>query len=259
MKVTLISTTPDALELLIFTKNTRLTMSPGKLEGIMAWSKERKWNELEYMANTIPSSWEFVDYTFMIEGVTRAFTHQFVRTRTASFAQQTMRVLDVSQGKGWDYGTGPSIASRPDLKGNYAAAMEHIDRVYRWLIRDGAAIEDARGILPTNILTNIVMKINMRNFVELIYKRSGPRVQQEYRDVLDAMKASVLEIHPWMSLFICRTFDRAADDLDKEIANFDANDLILDGKDMDVWADQDKLKAWKIKMLKLVDQMRSKQ
>lgn len=272
MKVTLISYTQNAVELLIFTKNTRLTMSPDRLDEIKAWSNERKWNELEYMANTIPSSWEFVDYTFMIEGVTRGFTHQLVRTRTASFAQQTMRVLDVSQGKGWDYGTGPSIANHirgttkpghdgghTDLKMIYDDAMANIAMTYQVLVKNGATIEDARGVLPTNILTNIVMKINMRNFVELIYKRSGPRVQQEYRDVLTAMQAAVKEVHPWIDLFIDRTFDRAAADLDKEIMNFDANELILDGGDGDAWADPVKLKAWRTKMLKLVDQMRSKQ
>lgn len=240
MKVTLINHTKDAIELLIFTKSTRLTMSPDQLEEIKRWPMERKWNELEYMANTIPSSWEFIDYTFMIEGVTRAFTHQLVRTRTASFAQQTMRVLDVSTGRGWDYATGPSIKDKPELEAMYQKTMSTIDRAYRWQIREGATIEDARGVLPTNILTNIVMKINMRNFVELIYKRSGPRVQQEYRDVLAAMQKAVLDVHPWMGLFIDRTFDRAAHDLDAEISMIEEDEK-------------------RIRMMKLVDQMRAKQ
>ncbi len=90
MKVSLISHTPHAAELLIFTKSTRLNMSPGLMDEIMSWSEDKKLAELEYMAATIPSSWEFVDYVFMIEGVSRAFTHQFVRSRNASYAQQTM-------------------------------------------------------------------------------------------------------------------------------------------------------------------------
>lgn len=245
MKVTLLNYTSNAVELLIFTKNTRLTMSPDRLEEIKAWPAERKWNELEYMANTIPSSWEFCDYTFMIEGVTRAFTHQLVRTRTASFAQQTMRVLDVSQGKGWDYATGPSIqggdtGEEKIRQQAYHKQMEEIALTYKNLIKWGASIEDARGVLPTNILTNIVMKLNMRNFVELIYKRTGPRIQQEYRDVLDAMQIAVKEVHPWISLFIDRTFDRAAKDLDTEISSIE---------------DIEK----RTRMMKLVDQLRSKQ
>jgi thymidylate synthase ThyX len=53
---------------------------------------------LDYISKTIRSSWEFVDYTFQITGVTRAFTHQFVRTRTGSYAQQSQRSVDMSSG-----------------------------------------------------------------------------------------------------------------------------------------------------------------
>lgn len=246
MKVTLIeysgSGWPDpaqrAADVMIFTKQTRLNMIPGLLDEIAAWPAEKKLEELRYMANTIPSSHEFCDYTFLIEGVTRAFTHQLVRTRTASFAQQTMRVLDVSTGPGWEYATGPSIELNPALSVNYKATMAHIDRAYKMLIKDGAKIEDARGILPTNILTNIVMKINMRNFVELVKKRSSPRTQGEYREALDLMKTAALNVHPWLQLFIDRTFERAAADLDKEIAAL---------------PDQEQ----RIRMTKFVDQLRA--
>jgi flavin-dependent thymidylate synthase len=229
MKVTLIefsgSGWPDpadrAATVLIFTKNTRLQMSPGGLEEIAAWPHEKKMKELEYMANTIPSSHEFCDYTFMIEGVTRAFTHQLVRTRTASFAQQTLRILDVSEGNGWDYATGPTIEQgstfedQPIRAEIYHDTMKSIARAYRSLIGNGAAIEDARGILPTNILTNIVMKCNMRTFVELVRKRSSSRTQGEYREVLEDMKDVVRAMHPWIDLFIDRTMDRAISDLEK--------------------------------------------
>lgn len=261
MKVTLLNYTQDAAELMIFTKNTRLTMSPTGLADIKAWPEERKMQELEYMANTIPSSWEFVDYTFMIESVTRAYTHQQVRTRSASFAQQTMRVLDVSEGPGWSYLTGPTIERDKILSTMYDGCMGHIADLYKFLIRHGATIEDARGILPTNILTNIVMKINMRNFVDLIYKRSSPRVQGEYRSVLEGMKASVLEVHPWMNLFIDRTFDRAARDLDEKISTINPFEFI-DPEEISKGSlviNNEALARFKTDCIKLVDQMRSKQ
>lgn len=236
MKVTLIDHTgygnPDKwhpVNVLIFTKSTRLNMLPGLMAEISSWPEERKLHELEYMANTIPSSWEFVDYTFLIEGVTRAFTHQLVRTRTASFAQQTMRVLDVSTGHGWDYMTGPSIPEKDEKyedaedpsyvapllarQDHYHSTMQKISEAYRHLIAHGAKIEDARGILPTNILTNIVMKLNMRNFCDLVRKRSSPRTQGEYRDVLRQMTERVLEAHPWMKLFLDRDGTKAIEEL----------------------------------------------
>jgi flavin-dependent thymidylate synthase len=169
------------------------------------------------MANTIPSSWEMCDYTFLISGVTRAFTHQLVRTRTASYAQQTMRVLDVSQGPGWDYLTGPSIDCSEERRKIYDAGMHSIEQAYKSLILHGAAVEDARGVLPTNIKTNIVAKMNMRTLVEMVRKRRGSRTQGEYRDFLEALGTAVRSVHPWIDLFTERDFDKAADDLEHEI------------------------------------------
>lgn len=223
-----------AAALLIFTKSTRLEMKPSLFNEVLGWPWDAKLEELKYMANTIPSSWEFCHYTFMIEGVTRAFTHQLVRTRTASFAQQTMRVLNVD---GWTYGTGPTIEDDSHRKAIYDGVMSDLDSTYQGMINDGAAIEDARGILPTNIHTNIVMGANLRTMVEMIRKRSSPRTQGEYRDVLDGLKAEMLRVHPWTSLFFERTFDKAAQELDAEIGKVEDPDQ-------------------RIRMIKLVDQLR---
>lgn len=236
MKVTLISYTKDAMELLIFTKNTRLSMSPEGLDEIKYWSMDRKLSELHYMANTIPSSWEFCDYVFMIEDVTRAFTHQLVRTRTASFAQQTHRVLDMSN---YNVTEPATIAANEAASLAWTHYIEQGADLYKHLQNSGIPNEDCRSILPTNVQTNIVMKINLRNFVDLYHKRNGPRVQEEYRQVLQGMKNEVTKVHGWALIFLDRTFDKAAADLDKEIESI---------------ADVEK----KTRMMKLVDQMRTK-
>lgn len=199
MKVTLISHTPHAAELLIFTKSTRLTMSPGLMEEIMAWPQEKKLAELEYMANTIPSSWEFVDYVFMIEGVSRAFTHQFVRSRNASYAQQTMRVLNMGE---YDFVMTDRIKENVQARGLVDIINENIRQAYNHMIQLGIPAEDARGILPTNISTNICAKFNLRTFVDLAKARTGGRTQKEYQRVLNAMVDAVLEVHPWAEKFL---------------------------------------------------------
>lgn len=199
MKVTLINHTQDAAMLLMFTKSTRLTMSPNLIEEIRDWSDERIAKELEYMANTIPSSWEFVSYTFLVEDVSRAFTHQAVRTRAASYAQQTMRVLDMGR---FDY----VFTDRNRLDPMAMAAIEKHNEatreVYNYLISIGQPPEDARGVLPTNISTNIVCKYNLRTFVDLAKSRTGGRTQNEYQKVVNAMVDEVLRVHPWAEKFL---------------------------------------------------------
>lgn len=249
MNVTLIDYTgkgsgnPDyAANLLIFTKSTRLEMKPGLLSEIEGWPADRRMAELEYMSKTIPSSWEFCDFTFLLEGVTRAFTHQFVRTRTASFAQQTMRVLNVD---GWTYGTGPSIENYPgdpSIKSIYHNTMDLVDTAYKALIEEGIKIEDARGLLPTNIHTNIVAKMNLRTFCEMARKRASIRTQDEYRDLLDAMKAAAISALPWVEVFLNRDFDRAAAELEAIIKTLWDEGFVNDFQ--------------KVDMIKLIDQMR---
>ena len=75
MKVKLINYTSDAKNLLLFTKNTRLMNEDNAYDKIKEWPEDKKQAELDYMLNTIKSSWEFVDYVFDIREVTRGFTH----------------------------------------------------------------------------------------------------------------------------------------------------------------------------------------
>lgn len=199
MKVTLINHTQDASTLLLFTKSTRLSMSPGLMGEIRSWPAKKKLAELEYMANTIPSSWEFVDYVFLVEGVSRAYTHQQVRTRAASYAQQTMRVLNMGE---FDYVYTDRMQENPDAKAQIDAALKAIKLAYNNVIELGLPAEDARGILPTNIATNIVCKFNLRTFVDLAKSRTGGRTQSEYQKVVNAMVDEVLRVHPWAEKFL---------------------------------------------------------
>ena len=95
MKVELVNYTSDAVDLLLFTKNTRLMDDEDAYSKIADWPETKKQEELDYMLQTIRSSWEFIDYTFNIRDVSRGFTHQFVRTRQASYAQQSQRTVDM--------------------------------------------------------------------------------------------------------------------------------------------------------------------
>lgn len=199
MKVTLISHTQNARQLLVFTKSTRLNVNTDLFSQVHYMTDDEIQHELDYMVNTIKSSWEFVDFTFCIEGVGRGFTHQFVRNRLGSYAQQTMRILDMGD---FDYITGPSITQDNNLQKIYDAAMAQISVAYKELIKNGAKIEDARGILPTNISTNIIAKFNLRALSQMMMSRASNRTQSEYRNVLDAMYEAVVQAEPWCAEFL---------------------------------------------------------
>jgi flavin-dependent thymidylate synthase len=199
MKVILIDYTQDAVNKLLYTKATRLTQGEETRRRIETMTDEEKEAELLYMAQTVPSSWEFVNYTFEILGVTRAFTHQLVRTRTGSYAQQAMRINKMEN---FGYTTGITIQSNPEAMHIYTNCMARIQNAYDQLIGLGIPAEDARGLLPTNIHTNIIAQFNLRSLSDLIKKRTAPRVQVEYRTVALMMADAVLMVHPWAKTFL---------------------------------------------------------
>lgn len=192
MNIDLISYTPNALELLLFTKGTRLKMTAAGIDAIEAWSDQKKQEELNYMLNTIRSSWEFVDFTFAINGVTRAFTHQLVRHRTGtSFAQQSQRTVDMG---GFDY---VNTLTDEDHRDIYNDTMREIASGYRELIEMGAKPEDARGVLPTNICTNIIFKANLRTLSHMCGERLCVKAQGEFQDVMMKIRDLVVDVYPW--------------------------------------------------------------
>lgn len=197
MNVELISHTPDALNLLLTTKGTRLKHD----EDPATWDAQKRAEHLAYMRDTIKSSWEFVDYTFRITGVTRAFTHQLVRTRTGSYAQEAMRVIDAS---GFATLVPPSVLDRADEEAIscWDGVMHEIDKGYKTLVKLGVPRQDARGVLPTNVLTNIIAKFNLRTLANMAELRLCTRTQGEYQDVFRKMRQLVVDAHPWADDFI---------------------------------------------------------
>lgn len=195
MNVKLISYTPDALNLLLGTKNTRLANASDPA----TWTDEERAEHLAYMRDTIKSSWEFVDYVFRIEGVTRAFTHQLVRTRTGSYAQEAQRVVNVADRA---VAVPPSVSADDEALNYWNYAVDIINGSYQALQSRGVPRQDARGLLPTNITTSIIAKFNLRTLHEMAKLRLCTRTQGEYQDVFRQMRSLVTLIHPWAAEFI---------------------------------------------------------
>ncbi|MDR1413078.1 MAG: FAD-dependent thymidylate synthase, partial [Actinomycetes bacterium] len=98
---------------------------------------------------------EHASYTFAIDGVSRAMTHQLVRHRLASYNQQSQRYVD--------YDTSPDFILPPSVADNPQAARVYMDScardfdAYRSLIDLGVPKEDARYLLPNAMETKIVV------------------------------------------------------------------------------------------------------
>lgn len=227
MKITLIDYTgagnPDpwyAAKLLIYTKNTRLEQGEATRNRIFAMQEPEMLSELDYISKTIRSSWEFVTYTFEIKDVTRACTHQMVRSRVGvAFAQQAQRVADMSS---FDVLEPATVAAIPMTKEVWEDVMRRIKVAYMALKDSGIPAQDCRGVLPTNVYTNIIMQRNLRSLADMVAKRKNLRAQGEYADVARECERLVKQVHPWTKPFLDpeRTQTPALDALlKKELGN----------------------------------------
>ena len=74
---------------------------------------------------------EHVSFTFAIEGISRACTHQIVRHRIASYSQQSQRYVKLEQ---FEYIIPPAIESNPEAKRIFIEAMERDQKAYDELV-----------------------------------------------------------------------------------------------------------------------------
>ena len=220
MNVSLINFDRDAIDQLLFTKATRLNMTPGLLEEIRAWPVEKKLSDIKYMSRTIPSSWEFVSLTFLVEGLSRSDAQQVTRTRTASFAMQSMRVTDVRD---------MAIVEPAFLDSNneYSSKRDHMWQAgvdaargaYAMLVDDGMPVQDARGVLPIATSCNLVVRYNLRAFADMLKGRESMRTQGPYREMALKMKKLVLEVWPWSEDFFIPAEQQAIAIVEEVIAS----------------------------------------
>ncbi|RJS78104.1 FAD-dependent thymidylate synthase [Candidatus Bathyarchaeota archaeon] len=124
---------------------------------------------------------EHASFTFSIEGVSRAMTHQLVRHRIASYTQQSQRYVTYDTFE--KYVTPPSIEENSEAKRIFNSALKKISETYHKLLEMGIPKEDARFILPNAAKTNIIVTMNARELRHFFNLRCCRRSQWEIRQV----------------------------------------------------------------------------
>ncbi len=131
------------------------------------------------------SALEHVSYTFALDGVSRAMTHQLVRHRLASYNQQSQRYVAFSDEP--VFIVPPRVASNPEALARFEAATADAFAAYRALLEAGVDAEDARYLLPNAVETKIVVTMNARELLHFFELRCCKRAQWEIREVALAM------------------------------------------------------------------------
>ncbi len=127
---------------------------------------------------------EHAVFTFSVEGVSRALTHQLVRHRMASFSQQSQRYVSMDDAS---YVTPHTIEGNEDALRLYESVMDDIWKAYGKLEEMGIPAEDARYLLPNGCTSNITLTMNARELVHFFSLRCCNRAQWEIREMADHM------------------------------------------------------------------------
>lgn len=217
MKVELLTHTPEP-EKYIATA-AKLCYASADVDSLLDGLTEEKIDSFIQMLASIghESPLEHVSFTFAVEGISRACSHQLVRHRIASYSQQSQRYVSMDR---FEYVTPPEIDDDPELLKVYEEQMtaaadcykrlsqmlsqKHYDR----LIASGldekqarqkaekAAIEDARFVLPNACETKIVVTMNARTLLHFFRLRCCNRAQWEIRAVANEMLRQACGVAP---------------------------------------------------------------
>ena len=196
MQVELLYYTPDP-ERAVATA-ARLCYAPiGATELMESLDEERIHKVLStIMAGGHFSTLEHASYTFAIDGVSRALTHQLVRHRLASFNQQSQRYVKFADGL--DVIKPASIAADEKASRLFDEMIDKTVEAYQAFLDAGVPAEDARYILPNAAETKIVVTMNIRELLHFFNLRCCNRAQWEIRDLAWRMLELVRPTAPFI-------------------------------------------------------------
>ena len=198
MKVELITYTPNPEK--VVATAAKLCYSSSDISTLQDNLTEDKISDFVNMLASMhhESPFEHVSFTFGIEGISRACSHQLVRHRIASYSQKSQRYVDESCFK---YVIPQSIIDK-DMIEEYIYLMYYIEEVYKDLKAVGVESEDARMVLPNACETSIIVTMNVRSLLNFFKHRVCNRAQWEIKELAREMLKICKGISP-------KLFDKA--------------------------------------------------
>ena len=178
MQVTLIQYTPNPIETIAEIASICYDSKPKSPIGLVKHLYE----------NGHHSVFEHIYYTFKIEGISRACSHQLVRHRHCSFTQRSQRYCSED---GFGIVTPHSVLLYGLTASEYEEAMVNVEGAYGLLQEYGIPNEDARYVLPNACTTELYLSCNLRELIHIANERLCTRAQWEIREVVKQMVSLV--------------------------------------------------------------------
>jgi thymidylate synthase (FAD) len=132
----------------------------------------------------------------------RGFTHELVRHRVASFSQESTRYVNYSKGK---HGSEITVVKPPKFdewdipsQAVWRNTMKSAETGYMLLLENGRSPQEARGVLPIDVKTEIVITANLREWMHIFELRCSsnahPSMQQLMIPLREEFKKELSEL-----------------------------------------------------------------
>lgn len=165
MKVTLIQAAPNPIETIAQIASICYDSDPTNPMGLVK----------HLYRNGHHSVFEHIYFTFKIEGISRACSHQLVRRRHCSFTQRSQRYCSED---GFGFVTPPSV-EKVNSRADYEEYMKQAEENYNYARKAGIPNEDARFLLPNACETSLYLSCNLRELIHMSNERLCRRAQWE--------------------------------------------------------------------------------
>lgn len=148
---------------------------------------------------------EHINFVFSISGIDRNCSHQLVRTRTGSYSQQSLRYTNIIKDckkeqlecilKNNDTTNGINIASKyfTDVDSNNYAIYIKSMLNYIECVESGMKKEEARNLLCSNVRTQLVWSIDLKNLLNFLGHRCCTRAQKPIRILANKVVSAIKE------------------------------------------------------------------
>ena len=191
MKVTLIQSTPNPIETIAQIASICYDSNPKNPLKLVT----------HLYKNGHHSVMEHIYFTFKIEGISRACSHQLVRHRHCSFTQRSQRYCSEDGFKV----VFPNSIRRNNETDVYFDIMDAIQLYYDEAQKQGIPNEDARYVLPNACTTDLYLSCNLRELIHICNERLCSRAQWEIRELVQKMVALCPEELHFMLVPKCKS------------------------------------------------------
>ena len=130
--------------------------------------------------------------------VSRGFTHELVRHRPASYAQESTRYVNFSKEK---YGSEIALINPTYLEEDndalniWTKSMLQIESAYMDLIKLGHTPQEARSVLPNSTKTEIVMTARLGEWKHVFNMRADKPAHPEMKEIMYPLLNDTMKTH----------------------------------------------------------------